>query len=66
MSTHYNYISTTSTEDLIAFFVDYRDNYAVFNKSIIQMAEDYGLSTEEAKQLMRAGSKLKRKKANLK
>ncbi len=53
---YYNYLKETSDKDLITFFLDWRENYAVNDCSMEDFANDYGLSTEEARELMLAGS----------
>lgn len=63
---YFNYISTSSDEDLITFFIDWRENYAANGGTIDELAYDYALSIKEAKELMLAGAdKYKAHKSSL-
>ncbi len=54
----HEYIDTTSDEDLITFFLDWRENYIPHQKYINEFAEDYALDIKEARELMQKGAKL--------
>ena len=57
----HEYIDITSDEDLITFFLDWRENYIPHQKYIDEFAEDYALDIKEARELMQKGAILYKK-----
>jgi hypothetical protein len=56
-----NYVNTTSDEDLITFFLDWKDNYIPYQKYIDEFAEDYALDIREARNLLQKSAKIYKK-----